>query len=539
MTSLGVTFEILTTHPSPSAGEVLRHGATSNDPSSRQSCLRALARRKDVKSLNWLINRFEKYHDDLLSVLTTSTGQVDAGYLGTAVSKQLAKGGWNQAIGLRLIDMVDCLNQTSALATLIDLAQNHDDSLIRAASGEVTLSLASPLSKTIRHRNNSERMDPEAERFRQSIAERLGASVERYNAHRNNDLLDAFLVISDWNDALLQRLMGDESPTQETLLRRMRTSEHQSVLQLLAGFIRRRKIPGPVIGLLLRRHDAKFCETLLETIGDAPTPVTTINLREYGLPDCLRGGESFMRSLGSDRDAAMCNAYSIAMPHETESIHMVFAMLERDGLNATHAAELCLKRIEAPQLADWVTVLEDSVEHRAALNENTNPSDNVQQDAGLDRPIKLLDKLIDLSDHESKPLAHAAQALLAHLNTAEVLPVFAELSLEVGQQLGRVLMQTDASTLDMIRQGLRHAVMQNRLDAIAFAESLGLIDLMIDPLRQIAQTDHQSAKLRTAQALARGTGSQSEAVLRELCTIQNGSLRDAAVAAMEERGLTV
>ena len=255
-----------------------------------------MAHRKDVKSLNWLINRFEKYHDDLLSALTTKSGELDAGYLGTAVTKQLAKDGWNQAIGLRLIDLVDCLNQTASLARLIDLAQNHEDSLIRAASGEVTLALASPLSKAVRHRGDGERINPESERFRQSIAELLGEAVERYNTHRNTDLLDAFLVISDWNDALFQRLLSDESPTQETLLRRMRTSEHQSVLQLLAGFIRRRKIPGPVIGLLLRRHDAKFCETLLETIGDNPTPVTAINLREYGLTSCVAVSHSCVRS---------------------------------------------------------------------------------------------------------------------------------------------------------------------------------------------------------------------------------------------------
>ena len=498
-----------------------------------------MAHRKDVKSLNWLINRFEKYHDDLLSALTTKSGELDAGYLGTAVTKQLAKDGWNQAIGLRLIDLVDCLNQTASLARLIDLAQNHEDSLIRAASGEVTLALASPLSKAVRHRGDGERINPESERFRQSIAELLGEAVERYNTHRNTDLLDAFLVISDWNDALFQRLLSDESPTQETLLRRMRTSEHQSVLQLLAGFIRRRKIPGPVIGLLLRRHDAKFCETLLETIGDNPTPVTAINLREYGLPDFLRGGESFMRSLGSDRDGAMCNAYSIAMPHEPESIHLVIAMLERGGPSTIRTAELCLKRIEAPELADWIDVLEDSLEQQSAADAANDDSATAGRKSDFDRPLQLLDDLIALSDHESKPLAAAAQSLLTHLNTAEVLPIFGDLSPEVGKQLGRILMQTDSGTLDMIRQGLRHAVMQNRLDAIAFAESLGLIDLMIDPLRQIAQTDHQLAKLRTAQALAHGTGSQSEAVLRDLCSIQDGSLRDAAIASMAERGLTV
>ena len=539
MSSLDVTFDILTTHSSPSAGEVLQFGATSDDQSTRQNCLRAMAHRKDVKSLNWLINRFEKYHDDLLSALTTKSGELDAGYLGTAVTKQLAKDGWNQAIGLRLIDLVDCLNQTASLARLIDLAQNHEDSLIRAASGEVTLALASPLSKAVRHRGDGERINPELERFRQSIAELLGEAVERYNTHRNTDLLDAFLVISDWNDVLFQRLLSDESPTQETLLRRMRTSEHQSVLQLLAGFIRRRKIPGPVIGLLLRRHDAKFCETLLETIGDNPTPVTAINLREYGLPDCLRGGESFMRSLGSDRDGAMCNAYSIAMPHEPESIHLVIAMLERGGPSAIRTAELCLKRIEAPELADWISVLQDSLEKQVALDAEKDGSGTTEQTLDCDRTIRLLDELIALSDSESKPLAAAAQSLLAHLNTAEVLPIFGELSPEVGKQLGRILMQTDSGTLDMVRQGLRHAVMQNRLDAIAFAESLGLIDLMIDPLRQIAKTDHQLAKLRTAQALAHGTGSQSEAVLRDLCSLPDGSLRDAAVVSMAERGLTV
>ncbi|MFG0264304.1 MAG: hypothetical protein ACF8AM_04020 [Rhodopirellula sp. JB055] len=537
MSSLDVTFEILKTHTSPSAGEVLQRGVTSGDRSTRQRSLRAMAHRKDVKTLNWLINRFEKYHDDLLSALTTSDNQIDAGCLGAVVTKQLAKGGWNQAVGLRLIDMIECLNQTTALETLIDLAQHHEDSMIRAASGEVTLALASPLSKPIRHRNHTARIDPEKERFRQRIAEQLAVAVQQHNAHRNNDLLDAFLVISDWNDALLQQLISDESASQETLLRRMRTSEHQAVLQLLSGFIRRRKIPGPVISLLLRRHDAMFCEALLDTIGDSPTPITAINLREYGLPDCLRGGESFMRSLGSDRDAAMCNSYSITMPHESESIHMVLAMLERGDESKTRVAEVCLKRIEAASLNDWIAILETASKQQAKREQTGDDSTTDPAITNIDRQIEQLNGLIELTDHESAPLAQAAQALLVHLNTHEALPIFANLSPDVGRRLGRVLMQVDSSTLDTVRSGLRHAVMKNRLDAIAFAESLGLVDLMIDPLRTIAETDHQVAKLRTAKALAHGTGPQSETVLRELCATPKGSLRDAALAAMDERGL--
>ncbi|KLU01117.1 hypothetical protein RISK_006686 [Rhodopirellula islandica] len=537
MSSLDVTFEILKQNTSPCAGEVLQLGAASDDRSTRQRCLHAMAHRKDVKTLNWLINRFEKCHDDLLSALTTSKVEIDAGCLGSVVTKQLAKGGWNQSVGLRLIEMIDCLNQTAALETLIHLAQHHEDSLIRAASGEVTLSLVCPLSKPIRQRAPEHRIYPESERFRQRITEQLAAAVERHNAHRNNDLLDAFLVISDWNDALLQRLLSDESSTQETLLRRMRTSEHQAVLQLLSGFIRRRKVSGPMVGLILRRHDAMFCEALLDAIGESPTPVTSINLREYGLPDCLRGGESFMRSLGSDRDAAMCNAYSIAMPHESESVHMVLAMLERGGEHSVRVAEVCLKRIEAPSLADWIADLQAASEQQAALDQATANSQAYQRVPEIDRQIDLLNGLVELSDHDSPSLAQAAQALLVHLNTHEALPIFAGLTPDVGRRLGRILMQVDSSTLDVIRHGLRHAVMQNRLDAIAFTESLGLIDLMIDPLRTIAETDHQVAKLRAAQALAHGTGTQSETVLRELCAVPTGSLRDAAFAAMKERGL--
>jgi hypothetical protein len=446
MSSLDVTFEILQTHTSPSAGEVLQRGAANGDRSTRQRCLHAMAHRKDVKTLNWLINRFERYHDDLLSALTTSDNEIDAGCLGAVVTKQLAKGGWNQSVGLRLIDMIDCLNQTSALETLIDLAQHHEDSMIRAASGEVTLSLASPLSKPIRHRDHTERIRPETERFRQRIAERLAAAVQQYNAHRNNDLLDAFLVISDWNDALLQQLLGDESASQEILLRRMRTSEHQAVLQLLSGFIRRRKIPGPVISLLLRRHDAMFCEALLDAIGETPTPITAINLREYGLPDCLRGGESFMRSLGSDRDAAMCNAYSITMPHESESIHMVLAMLERGGESKARIAEVCLKRIEATSLNDWIAVLEAACERQPTHQPTANEPTTDPQINKVDRQLEQLDGLIELTDHQSPPLAEAAQALLVHLNTHEALPIFSSLSADVGRRLGRILMQIDCGT---------------------------------------------------------------------------------------------
>ncbi|MCC9656578.1 hypothetical protein [Rhodopirellula halodulae] len=532
MSSLDTTFEILTHHSSPSAGEVLCVGATSNDPSTKLRSVKAIAHRRDAKTLNWLVNRFDKFREVMLSGLLDETGHLDSGYLGKAVVRQLKKASWNQAVGLRLINMAECFNQADALESLIQISLEHDDSLIRAAAAEVVLSLSASLSKSVRHRSDGKRLDPDAERYRQRMAEALGHAVEQYHVHRNNDLLDAFLVISDWNDVLLQRLLADESPTQETLVRRLKNSEHQSVLHLLAGFVRRRKIPGAVVGVLLRRHDAMFCEALLETIGDQPSPVVSINLKEYGLPDCLRGGESFMRSLGSDRDIAMCHAYSLAMPHEPEVIHMVLAMLQRNEEGAIRAAETCLKRVDAPSLEFWISILE------AALDDES--PEEAGGDASIaDRATMMMNSLIQLTDHPEKLLSQSAQRLLTHLNTAETLPVFADLDPEVGKRLGQVLMGADETTLDVIRQGLRHAVLQNRLDAIGFAETLGLIDLMIEPLESIAKNDHQIAKMRTAQALGHGHGTQSEVLLREMCSMQKGSLRDAAIESMEMRGLTL
>ncbi|WP_404305994.1 hypothetical protein [Neorhodopirellula lusitana] len=453
----------------------------------------------------------------------------------------------------KTIEIVSLFQMRDALPRLISLATSHASHLVREASVEVVLSMAQIWGRQARRNYAGLRPSPDMERKRIAVTTMLLNTLVQFQSHRQEGLLDSFLVLVTWNDPCLQSTLGQDTPCRTLILRRLRNSRRQNVMELLAGYFRRRTIPDCVLSLLLQRKDATYRESLLQSISATPTAATLANLKEYGLPDCLRGGVAMLRDLGIDRDAAVAHAYSTAMQQDPETIAVLLEIVDRHRDRIANAkaeskakggsgkvadevidsVAISLSRCECPNMDFWLDAFASGIMDGNIFSELEH------EDSHSDRAAKICLRLIELSQNDFPAFAKAGTRLLSELTIQKAISAFPKLSEDKKMRLGRALMQVDSSTLEVVKDGLRHAVMQRRLEAIEFTQTLGLVDLMIEPLAVIARTDHQTARLVAVRALGTSQGEASSELLKELADSHQGSLRDAAVVSMKERGMSV
>ncbi len=101
--------------------------------------------------------------------------------------------------------------------------------------------------------------------------------------------------------------------------------------------------------------------------------------------------------------------------------------------------------------------------------------------------------------------------------------------------MGQVVLEIDPDAIDRVRDALRHPVLTKRLDAIAMADALGVVDLLYDSFAHITREDHQEARMRAAEAMAEAHSDETLSLLLEMIDLPECPVRDTAILAIERR----
>lgn len=536
---LDTTFRTLAQSVLPQVPDVLAQGIALGDQVTRQRCIQTLARRQCRRSHELLISHWPQYHSVIFDSLKEDIGNF-AVSLVQLIEEELAAGSstplraaTEQRVSI-LTSIVTRLSIRSAMSPLIDAAWKHPSRVVRGVSVDAVLAMAQPWGEQARGRDPEQPRDPATEPLRLELVSQLLRCASHFQKHRSEELLDAFLVLSTWNDPALHAALSEENPCGTLLLGRLRDSERQPIRELLAGFLRRRNVPECVLSGMLQRPDREYRETLLQVISAEPSPDTIDNLKRFGLPDCLRGGVTLLRTREPNRDAAIAHAYSSAMQEAPETLSVLIEILDRQQATKNgnelnrDAVAVALMRCHIPSFESWLHAFDSRVI-------DGGESHGSSQDLAAAVCLRLIELTLDTDTRFSR-LSHR---LLSEINIQNALPGFSQLRPEQKQRLGRVLLQIDSTTLDVVRDAIRHAVMQHRLEAIEFTQTLGLVEMMIQPFTFIVDSDHQSARLAAAKALGTGHSEDSEKLLHKLAASPLGSLREAATQSLSQREMMV
>jgi hypothetical protein len=403
------------------------------------------------------------------------------------------------------------LKLQGAAIPLIDCAE-FGAVQVRQRALDVVLAMAVELGRSARH-------ERDAPTHRIPIIERLSDAVRRWPTHRIDMLLDAFLACVRWEDGVLLTMLAEPEPPQDILLMRMLRSPIPEVVQLLAGWARKRRIPDGIVGVLRQRQDALLRDELLSIASDPSSGSMQTTMQVVGVPNCIRPTDNLLASL--DRI------------HWPAAVRLVFAG-QSDGLRQLVWLLTAIESDDEPTVKAATALI--SQVHRI------DPEVFIRGAVELGQPdaspsADVVARMLRLLRRDDLKLKESIRHLLAPLHIDALLPRLESLRMHTRRMLGRVSRQVDPDALQRITDQLRHPVLTRRLAAIDAIVALQATDELVEPLSKLIESDFDEARERAIIALGSGRGPATRQVLERLEQQTLGHIHDAVDVAIASRSL--
>ncbi len=509
MNGLDLTYETLGNTRNEAAADVLVAALGEPESGIRGRALSTLLSRTEERAAELMLENWDLLTSNDLQLLRTKKKWITA-----AIKKALRGEGEGEGMS-RGIDAAKSLGLAAVIPNLVLLAESSASRSVRAAVSDAVIDIAEPLGRDAR-------ADRDQRTIRGPVLRRLVDSVRRFSMHGNEKLVDAFLLVTTWGDGDFRQLTSEGSPQLDLICKRLRVCHHDSINDLLAGFIRRRSVPPRIGEILQGRDDGLFHESLLESVGSDPSATVLRNLADIGMPQSCQGGETLMQEIAPGYRAALAHVYSAADADPLHKLHVVASAVELGGPGCDTAAAICFSRCGVPGIDVWM---------RAAISVATGDSEAIENDESS----RLLQRLMHLLDHPNAVLVESVRHILAPLHADAMLHQFESLRQRSRRRLGRIVMTIDPNAIQRVRDALRHPVLSNRLAAIATADALAAVDLLSDAFQHISREDHQKARIQAADVMSHAGSEATLALLREMVNMPESAVRDAAVAALQRR----
>jgi hypothetical protein len=507
MQGLQLTYDTLGETRNEAAVDVLLAALDDADADHRANALTMLLLRKEPRAPEQVLENWSKLSPDDLGPLRSNKDWMSA-----TVEQALGK---TEPEALTAIEAAEVLGLTSTLKPLILMAESSASREVKRRSSEAVIKLVRPLGEAARDDRNQPTV-------RSPVQAALADSVRRFKMHRNEHLVDAFLLVSTWSDSKLLQLINAGGRDTKLLCDRFTHSEESGILDLLAGSVRRKSIPRELAQIVQSRPDEQLRVALLHQIGCEPNATIQRSLSNIGIPYSCRGGAKLLDVVAPDCIAPLIALYLAAKKDTLETLHLITAAIAFGGPEVEAAAVTGFSHCEVTDLGFWM---------RAAVD----VADAHEEETASDENARLLTQLIRLLDHSNPSLSRSVRHVLAPLHAEQMLQKFQSLRLRSRRRLGKVVMMIDPDAVQLVQDRLNHQVLNHRLEAIAAADALDIVDELSDSFAHIVHGDHQTARVQAAEAMAGARGAVTLQLLQEMANLPECSVRDAAVQAIEGR----
>ncbi len=507
MKRLNYTFQTLAASPSEAAISVLGVALVDPEPKVRALAVSSLAKRTEKRSGEMLLRHWFSLTNEQTLELRAAPGQ-----LVVAVAEAIQTG---SDLVLEAISAVGKLHRVELLPQLVGIVETHALNSTRQTALQAVIELADLLGSQARGVR-----DPGA--VRAAATSRLAESIQSFPVHRCNGLVDAFLLASTSKDTRLIEILASESVSRKVVLNRFAKSDLAGVSNLLASFIRRTSLPPVIVSLLTSRSCSSFRSALLQYVSADPGSALLNRISEIGRPASCEDNPANAAAMPVEEHAALLHVIAQTSDSPKRLLRFAVSAIRRDEQPATDAAVHVLARCETPGSVYWIKA---AIELAGDFDARVTLGDDAM----------LLGDLVDLLSHGQSSVVKSIQRVLAPLHAEAVFPYLTQLDPKNRNRLGRILMMIDPAAVDVVRDRLRHPIMKNRIEGIAAAESLGIVDLLLDSFTHLVQNDHQEARRAAAAAMAHASSKETLDLLQDMIAMPESSARDEAVRSMELR----
>lgn len=516
-TGLSKTLEMLVKSRNEAANDILLPALDSPYRSLREGALHTILRRRSPAGHRELVRRWPTLTDEWKDIVAQYPGQI-TGVLRDAIlsaDTAMCECGCEALLHLREYDLIPALINAAE-----DDANPH-----AGLAGQTLLRLSQILFEDqAQPRDVRNRRDPHV--MRRHAVESLEASVQRFTRHQRREILEAFVLVADRQNATLRRLLQNpHEPSYLPLVDILSHSQQSGVTDLLLDFLDDPHAPSAAVNMVAHRTDEPFIRGLLGKVGAEPSPAVKASLKRMTSIHWLRDDPAILARLNDAEQQAMVNVAVCSGMNRLQAFEVIQTILRRGNVGGRRAASAALaefRGIEANQLA--IERIED-------------PDPQVRANILLqlrERGIPgAMTQLLESVESPHAVVREAAQKCLAEFNITRYLSAFDMLDEQVRRSTGLLVKKVDPQTVPTLARELAASARTRRLRALHAARVIHASPELEASILALLQDDDHFVRADAAASLGQCDTNASREALRAALVDRSVAVREAAERSLE------
>jgi HEAT repeat protein len=511
------TFELLAQTENEAAVELLIPALDSPERAIQEGALRSLLQRRSRTGQREILQRLHLVDDCWKAIIEEHRASMSYALRDAILdsSPQLCANGCQAILWFREYDLLP------ALVNALEDEANPNAAL----AGATLLSLMDLFYSELSGEGPwRQRRDPEL--LRQRMLNCLEESVHRFGRHHRIAVIEAFLMLSAYDNLTLRRILldpldGGYLPLIDVLTHSVRPG----VQRLILDFLDDPHAPSSTLALIAHRSDLPFIERLLRRIGAEPTATVRHNLARVGGIAWLREPRPLIDALDEIHQPALVQLVQASSMNRLEGFGVIACLAVQGKVAGRRAAVGALRDFHGVEA------------NKVAIKSLEDDDDEVQanalrqlRDRGIPGAISIL---IDALASPSELVRAAARECLTEFTFPRYLATFDMLDEDVRHTTGLLVKKIDPETVPLLREEMKSPSRRRRIRALQMAEAIQVeLELQEEILLAIADSDHL-VRLEAARALGQCGSVAAYAALREAETDRSLTVREAAAASLE------
>ena len=479
-----------------------------------------LLARRDVAGYRALLSRWSRLPQSCKEQLAARAAPLSRAVRDAILGNdmQLAVEGFDALLWLRDYDLIPAVVR----------AITERDGGLRELAEETLLTLCQQYEQTLRDRRRdaaSERID----RRKEHVLDSLAQAAMRYDRHRRDKLVEAFLVLADHDHPQLAELL--QNPHHKAFLPALDILKHSTrdaVIDVLLHWMTETRIPHCVPRIVAYRDDMPFIHRFLRFAGPEPSQRILANMRRAGDIKWLDGDVRVLELLPEDEQAALVRLAVASGMKRQRVFGILQEVLRRGKEPARRAASEALQEFggfEANQLVIQCLDDPDPVVQANCVRQ--------LRQRGVPGSITRLVAALDSPHEETR---QAARESLGEFTFERFIMSFDLLDESVRKHVAELVKRVDPTAISALTRELRQGLRTRRLRAVDAAIAMGIVDRVEPVLIEMLTEEDHLVRAAAVRALAASTTDIARAAVQSALQDEHPTVRDEAAAALESIG---
>lgn len=493
------TWNTLQNSRNTAAIAILTTGLSSTNAEVRKLSLQALMARKETAAREAVILNWECYDENDRELLRSK-----ASIFTSSVNHLLANG--NLAEKQCALTAIADLDLSDAIEVVLKIMLDPRHVLCPKAT--------QCLTQMCERWGAKARMGKDVPTIRGKMLDRMNAHLAVYNQYKNTNLIDAWLCLVCWDDALQRGLVADSrQDAYRAVLDRLRESDRPAIIQLLAGYASRSATPKNVTDILVERSDTALAIEIAKQHDQRSLPGVIRRLQQLPALESLKQVEGHLQNVNVEVERRLWLMVAASSTDLGQVLRGACKLAKSGTREARQTAAEMIRICRRPELEQLVPAIQSA--EFADSEDETCVGNLIHRVAGwLASPSLTLKK--------------AAQQFFEEFTIAKLLEQVRVWPTEMCKAMASIVVIVEPDVTERLTNELQCPAPRRRLAALQATQLLDCVDQVSKILLPLLDDPRLEVRVRTIDLLGALGHESLETLLPQLLIDASTDIQDAA-----------